>query len=204
MSDPLHPSTVAAFDFDNTLTTRDSLVPFLLRLKGFWKTAFFFTLLTPYFVCYLLGLYSRQEIKEQILSRFFKGCSFIELQKWGKSYADEELDSYVRREAMEKMAWHNSQGHRCIIVSASPDFYLLPWALRHGFEAALGSKLETAPDGTVTGKLEGINCWGVEKVRRLTHYLGASGYHTLYVYGDSLGDKELLALADYPFYGRFS
>jgi HAD superfamily phosphoserine phosphatase-like hydrolase len=88
-------------------------------------------------------------------------------------------------------------------VSASIDLYLRPWAERYGFEEILASTLEVDSKGNVTGKLKGKNCCGVEKTKRLTNYLGPKETYQLYAYGDSLGDQELLALADYPFYRSF-
>jgi phosphatidylglycerophosphatase C len=196
-------SIVAAFDFDHTLTNRDSLFPFLINVQGIWKTTYHLTVLGPAFVRFLLGNLSRQGMKEKILSRFIGGKSFTEVQALGQIYADRQLDQYLRPKAMKCLASHQAQGHRCILVSASLEFYLKPWAIRHGFEEVLASRLELTSSGHVTGRLVGLNCWGQEKERRLLDYLGPKEQYTLYVYGDSRGDREILALADYPFYHTF-
>ena len=195
-------TSIVAFDFDHTLIDRDSLLPFLYYHSGIVKASFNLFLLTPAFVQFLLGISSRQTTKEKILTKFFKGIPLDKLQGIGEKYAEEELDRYIKPEALEKVKWHKEQGHRCIIVSASLDFYLAPWAQRHGFETALSSVLATN-EGIVTGLLKGKNCWGPEKVKSLLHYLGPKENFLLYAYGDSQGDKELLALADYPFYCCF-
>lgn len=196
-------SPIAVFDFDHTLTNRESLVPFLFYVQGFWKTIYFFILLSPNFVRYLMGRLSRQEMKEKILSRFIGGKSFADVQALGKQYADNQLDRYLKPEAIKRLTWHQAQGHRCLLVSASLEFYLIPWAMRHGFEAIIASRLEVTPDGYVTGRLAGLNCWGPEKERRLLAYLDLVKLAQLYVYGDSRGDQEILALAHYPFYRKF-
>ncbi len=69
-----------------------------------------------------------------------------------------------------------------------------------GFDDVIATRLESHEDGTVTGKLSGANCFGSEKVRRLEALLGAREGYSLYAYGDSRGDKELLSSADYPYY----
>jgi phosphatidylglycerophosphatase C len=194
--------TVAAFDFDNTLTDRDSFLPFLFFTHGFWKTIYQLFLLTPYFLAFLIGLSSRQQVKEMIITRFFKGMPMGQLEALGKKYADEKLDHYVKAEGLKKIRWHLALGHRCVLVSAAPDFYLKYWGERHGFESTLSSKLAVSPNGQVTGKLEGANCWGPEKKRRLLEYLGPIEYE-LYAYGDSRGDEELLSMADFSFYRSF-
>ena len=199
---------IAVFDFDHTLTDRDSLLPFLFFAQGFWKTLYFLFLLIPSFIGYLIGLLSRQEIKERILTRFFGGDAFKEMQALGEYYAREQLDHYLKPEAIRRLVWHQSLGHRCLLVSASPEFYLVPWAKRHGFEAVLASILDVSSDGTMTGKLVGLNCWGPEKERRFLAYLAEVdgeplNVDQLYVYGDSRGDQEMLALAHHPFYRIF-
>jgi HAD superfamily hydrolase (TIGR01490 family) len=196
-------SIVAAFDFDHTLIDRDSLLPFLFYAQGSIKASAKLISLIPDFIRYLIRRLSRQEIKERILTCFFKGWNYSDLEELGREYAADVLDRYVKKEALQKLRWHQTQGHRCILVSASPNFYLSPWAGRHGFETVLSSVLQTDPQSHVTGHLIGINCWGPEKVRRLLDYLGPrEGFH-LYAYGDSRGDSELLAIADFPFYQSF-
>lgn len=197
-------SIIAIFDFDHTMTDRDSLLPFLFYMQGFWKTIYCLITLLPAFTRYLGGFLSRQGIKEKILTCFMAGKLFSNVQALGKNYAIQQLDCYLKPEALERLAWHQSQGHRCLLVSASLEFYLKPWAMRHGFEEVLGSRLEVTPTGVVTGRLIGLNCWGPEKERRLLGYLSSIEYTQLYVYGDSRGDQEILALADYPFYRKLS
>jgi HAD superfamily hydrolase (TIGR01490 family) len=199
----LRSSIVAAFDFDHTLIDRDSLLPFLIYIQGIWKTSYHLAVLGPAFVRYLTGHLSRQGVKEKILSRFMGGKLFTEVQALGQIYADQQLDDYLKPKAIERLAWHQAQGHRCILVSASLEIYLKPWAIRHGFEEVLASRLELTETGHIMGHLEGLNCWGSEKERRLLAYLGPKENYTLYVYGDSRGDQEMLALADYPHYHTF-
>jgi HAD superfamily hydrolase (TIGR01490 family) len=195
--------SVAVFDFDHTLTDRDSLFPFLFYVEGVWKTSYHLAALTPAFARFLIGHLSRQQIKEKILARFIGGRVFTEVQALGQDYAEKQLDLYLKSDAMQRLTWHQSQGHRCLLVSASLEFYLKPWAMRHGFEKVLASRIELTSTGEVTGRLVGLNCWGPEKERRLLAYLGPKENYQLYVYGDSRGDQDILALADYPFYRKF-
>ncbi|MBS0272732.1 MAG: HAD family hydrolase [Proteobacteria bacterium] len=195
---------IAVFDFDNTLTNRDSLVPFLFHIHGFWKTIYHFIALIPAFTGYFAGALSRQQIKERILTRFIGSRLFGDVQALGKIYADQQLDRYLKPEALKRLTWHQAQGHRCLLVSASLEFYLKPWAKRHGFEKVIASRLELTPTEHITGRLIGLNCWGPEKKRRLLAYLDSTTTQAqFYVYGDSRGDHEILALADYPFYRKF-
>lgn len=194
---------IAAFDFDHTLTNRDSLVPFLFLLKGRMAASCQLALLSPAFIRFLLGSLSRQEVKEKILTRFIGGMSMADLQSLGEEYAFHHLDRLIKPEALQRLSWHQEQGHRCVLISASLEFYLNPWGGLHGFEAVLASRLALDSKGCATGRLLGLNCWGAEKVRRLQEYLGPDKEYQLYVYGDSRGDKEVLELADFPFYRKF-
>lgn len=195
--------SVAAFDFDNTLTKRDSLLPFLFYLHGYIKTCYLLLSLLPSFVHFIAGNISRQEIKEKILTRFIGGMPLKKVEAAGKEYADKHLDCLLKQTGMQRLSWHHSQGHCTLLVSASPEFYLIPWARRHGFEAVLASRLETTEDGMITGRLIGLNCWGAEKRARLSEYLKGNPVGEIYAYGDSQGDREMLDMAHFPFYRSF-
>jgi HAD superfamily hydrolase (TIGR01490 family) len=97
---------------------------------------------------------------------------------------------------VERLGWHRSQGHEVVVVSASFTDYLRPVADRLGVDAVLATELEVV-DGRLTGRLAGANVRGAEKVRRLETWLGDEPAE-LWAYGDSSGDRELLARADHP------
>ncbi len=200
---PISKSIVAAFDFDHTLINRDSLLPFLFYTSGWRSTICFLIQLLPDFIKYAIRKKTRQQIKEIILTKFFKGQKIVELEKKGNDYAAQRLDRFVKQDALKRLHWHQQQGHYCVLVSASVDIYLSPWANRHGIDRVISSKLEETAEGLITGKLVGLNCRAKEKVRRLIEELGSKENYQLYVYGDSRGDRELLELADFSFYRRF-
>ncbi|CDR34374.1 HAD-IB family hydrolase [Criblamydia sequanensis] len=197
--------TIAAFDFDGTITTRDSLLPLLFFSNNISVTLLKLSLLAPYFLLFVLGLYSRQKTKEKILTSFFKGKTKEEMQLLGESYARSKLPSLVKKEALEKISWHASQGHRLFIVSASIDCYLTPWAKEKGFEGVISSKLDYDEQGRVKGTLLGQNCWGEEKVKKLFNAIQQDPSSViLYAYGDSKGDQALLNKANYSYYKKFN
>ncbi|MDD5180379.1 MAG: HAD-IB family hydrolase, partial [Gallionellaceae bacterium] len=194
---------VAAFDFDGTLTRRDTLLPFLLYLLGGAQVMRHALLLSPTLAGYGLGLINNGIAKERVFVQCLAGMEMDELQQQGERFAALVLPGLLRQEALQRLEWHRQQGHRCVAISASLALYVQPWALRAGFDGVIATHLETREDGRISGKLSGKNCFGIEKVRRLEALLGPRSGYTLYAYGDSRGDKELLSSADYAYYRQF-
>lgn len=193
--------TIAVFDFDGTITTGDSFLPLLITCFGWKKTLWKLFLISPMLILFPLGIITRQRAKEATLTKFFRGWTLQDLEKVCQSFAKEKLPEQVKPEALKRIAWHRSQNHPLILVSASIDVYLKPWGKEAGFEHVIASLVETA-DGKITGKLVGKNCRCEEKVRRLQEVLGDLSLYEIYAYGDSDGDRELLAAADHPFYRK--
>lgn len=198
-----HRAVVAAFDFDGTITDRESLLPFLRSFCGTRSLFINGIKLLPYYALFLLGHLSRQRIKEHVISVFLAGIDSQTLKEQGRLYAAKNLKHYIRPKAIERLRWHQKRGDLCILISASLDFYLKPWAEHYQFDDLICSQLEISKEGIVTGRLQGTNCWGEEKVRRLIEQVGPKAQYYLYAYGDSRGDRELLELADEPFFRPF-
>lgn len=191
---------IAAFDFDNTLTKRDSLVPFLCATIGKRKTYLSLLKLIPNFLSFVLKKTSRQCVKEAILTTTLAGFSQEFLEKKGTEFAAQLPYSFFKKPVLERLRWHQEQNHECILVSAGLDIYLQPWGKLNGFSIVIASKCAFDSQNKLTGQLEGSNCWGPEKVKRLVEKIGSPENQVLYVYGDSQGDAELLSIADFPFY----
>jgi len=193
--------TVAAFDFDGTVTYIDSFFVFLLVSVNAFRLIFGMLRLFPTFIGYLLGRMTRPMVKERLLTEFFAGVPQEELDRLAERYALGALNRIVRPQARDRIQWHQQHGHACYLVSASFEFYLLPWAKQQGMTGVIASRYEVE-EGKITGKLKGVNCRGSEKVRRLTQELGDLDHLCLYAYGDSDGDREMLAAADHAFYRK--
>jgi len=193
---------IAAFDFDGTLSYRDTLLPFAAFVKGNFKMALDVAYELPILTSCLFKIDVRQSAKEALLARFFGGMPIQKLRQFGKQFARGPLPSKLRPEALKCLKWHQDQGHSCVLISANLDVYLEPWGELMGFQHIITSRLD-APNGIVNGKLIGRNVWGPEKAKRLLELLGPKNQYELYVYGDSRGDRDLLALADHSYFRRF-
>jgi HAD superfamily hydrolase (TIGR01490 family) len=192
--------TVAAFDFDGTLTRRDSLLPFLRHYVGTARFLAMMAAMSPVLAAYLLRAMRNDRAKEAVLRRFLGGEALADVDAAGESFALRRLPALLRAEAFERFTWHKAQGHTCILVSASLIHYLRPWSRRVGFDHVIASRLEIDADRRVTGRLVEGNCYGAEKARRLRSLLATMATRTLFAYGDSRGDREMLELADHSYY----
>ena len=88
-----------------------------------------------------------------------------------------------------------------LLASASLDVYLEPLGELLGADGVVCTILEQGAHGRLTGRLVGENCRGGEKARRVREWLRSSGLEdaTLWAYGDSDGDTELLELAHHAY-----
>lgn len=192
---------IAAFDFDGTITRRDTVVPFLVRAFGLVPVVRAVVAVAPLAVRARLGRgpagrHHRDVVKAAVLRRVAAGHPAEQVAEAGERFA-RSLDRRLRPEVIEQVRWHREQGHELVIVSASLLAYLVPFAAAHGFHHVIGVGLEAGPDGRLTGELDGPNVRGPEKAIRLRSWLGDEPV-SLWAYGNSSGDAELLALADVP------
>jgi HAD superfamily hydrolase (TIGR01490 family) len=193
---------VAFFDFDGTLTRRDSLLPFLWRISGPWAFILNGTVLLPTLLRYTLGALKNGPAKERVLGQFLAGKPVEEIHAMAESFAAERVPSLLDPEATSRFRWHQEQGHTTVLITASPELYVRPWAETEGFDDVIGTRLETE-DGTFTGRFATPNCYGPEKTRRLEAEAPNLSGATMYAYGNSRGDRELLEMADHGFYQSF-
>jgi phosphatidylglycerophosphatase C len=186
---------VAAFDFDGTLARRDSLVPFLRQVRGTPRVLAASALAG-------VGARDRDTLKVAVIGHLFRGVPADRVARLGEDYVPTLLER-LRPGMLERVRWHQAEGHAVVIVSASLGAYLRPLAERLGLDAALAVELVTDADGILTGELVGrLNTRGPEKVARLRAWseqrYGPATDIELWAYGDSSGDAEMLALADHP------
>jgi phosphatidylglycerophosphatase C len=190
---------VAAFDVDGTLTTADCVVPFLRRTVG-TRTLVRRMLRTPVGLTRAGARRDRDALKAASAAATFRGLPIELVEADARLFAREVHDRRLRREVVQSLHGHADAGHTVLLVSASFEVYLRPLAELLGAHDVLAVRLEVDENGILTGGLEGANCRGPEKVVRVHDWLerhagGRAAVH-LTAYGDSRGDRELLADAD--------
>lgn len=195
-------NTLALFDFDGTITNKDSMFDFLKYSSS--KNTYYLGLvkLSPILLAYLLKIVPNGVAKERLLCHFFSGMRAIEFHSIADKYALEKIDNITRKSAMNAIDWHKSKGHRVVVVTASIECWIKKWCEKNDIEL-IGTRLEII-DGKITGLFSTKNCNGPEKVRRIEERYPLVEYEFIYAYGDSYGDKQMLEVANQKHYRLFS
>lgn len=193
---------LALFDFDGTISKRDSFIDFIIFAVGLSRFIISSIFLSPVVVFYKLHIISNSKAKEVIFSHFFKGWNINRFEYVANRYSMEKLPALIKASASKKLLWHKKKGHVVVIVSASLEAYLRNWCKAHNFDL-----IATQPEhkcGKLTGKFFTKNCYGTEKSRRVKKEYTLDLYDCIYAYGDSRGDEEMLQLADKRYYKNFN
>lgn len=198
------PPTVAAFDFDGTLARGGSEFTFLLRVRGLLPVMAALLRHSPKLVRgMLLGGPAADTGKQALFMQLLAGQPAGRVDRVGAAFARDHLRRRLRPEVHDRLAWHRSQGHRVVIVSASPECYVRAAGEQLGADDTLATRLQIG-GGLLTGRFDGRNCRGPEKFIRLEGWLRAQGFHddgggrpVVWAYGNSRGDLRLLDSADH-------
>jgi phosphatidylglycerophosphatase C len=185
---------LVAFDFDGTLTVRDSFTAFLAWRFGLGRFVAGGMKLLPE----VAGYPFRRDpgrLKAAAAAIFLRGVTRSEIETDARRFAEAEAPRLFRPDALR--AWRRWQGRgaRLLIVTATPDSVVAPFARGLGADRLIATALEFDEHDRATGRLQGKNCRGEEKVRRLRAEFGED-VRLEAAYGDTNADKPMLALAD--------
>ncbi len=193
---------IAIFDIDYTITKKETLMEFFkyyikkdIRAIRFLPRAIY---------CggmYLLKFYDEKMVKEKFL-KFIDGISEDELDKIVESFYTEKLSNLLYSDAMDMMKKLKAEGYDIYLISASPEFYINKFYNVKEVDRVIGTKFKFN-DGKFLRQMDGINCKGEEKVRRLKEVLKEEkievDFKESYMFSDSLSDKPLLDLVGKPY-----
>lgn len=193
---------LAAFDVDGTLTTQDCVVPFLRLVAGTWSIGTDLLRQAGQTAPAVLRR-DRDALKVLAARAAFRGRPVPEVGRHAAAFARMVHDTRLRSDTVATLRGHQEAGDIVLLVSASFEVYLRPLGGLLGVDDVLAARLVVGDDRCFTGELNGPNCRGPEKVRRLHAWLdehhgeigGRAGVHVT-AYGDSTGDRELLLDAD--------
>lgn len=193
-----HGMALALFDFDGTITTRETMPDFLRRSVPRRRLVIGWLLLAPLVLGYRLRLVSGTLVRRVVVRFGYRGVPTSALAAAGRAFARDDLPGVLRPEAMQRIAWHQAEGHTVVVVSGGLDVYLAPWCEAQGLEL-LCSSLDHRK-GVLTGRYQGRQCVRKEKVRRVRERYDLAAFTEVYAYGDTPEDRDLLGIATRKYY----
>lgn len=208
---------IYCFDFDGTLTTSDTLLEFIKYAKGRGRFLMVFLMYSPLLVLMKLHLYPNWKAKQQIFAHLFAGMRIEKFDALCRGFA-EESQHLLRPKGITLMHEALVAGAQVFIVSASIDNWVRPFFEIRNLKGiqVLGTQIEVV-DGKLTGRFKTRNCYGEEKVNRIIQTLTTNqapggdtvpqnsirSQYEIEAFGDSRGDKEMLAFAHQGHYKPF-
>lgn len=192
---------VAVFDLDRTITRYGTYVPFL------WSVALRHPLRLLYAgpilltaIAYKLGFITRKRLKEFMLSRVLGGASRAEVEAWAAAFVARCTARGIRPGARRAIQEHKDRGDHLVLATASLDLYVSRFGAYFGFDTVVATKAVWHEAGRISGKIDGENCYGAEKLRRLeTDLPELRGDYLVFAYSDSHADLPMLRWADRAF-----
>ena len=186
---------VAVFDFDGTITRKDTMFDFIRHAKGTMSLYLGIVIFAPMIALMFMKIIDNHQCKQKLLSWYFKGMKYSVFKHFGETYAA-RVGDLVRPDVVEIFRQRKQEGCTIYVVSASIREWVAPFCLALGVEEVLSTEMEVGSDGRLTGKFSTHNCFGAEKVRRLAAKEPDRSEYYLYAYGDSRGDREMFKFAD--------
>ena len=188
------------FDFDGTITKKDTLPAFAKYAVGcfFYYKAILCCL--PWLFIYKLGLYSNGKAKQRLFRALYKGLSVNFINQKAIGFSDFCFQNeYLRTDIIQRVKECQENGDLIIIITASMENKVIPFALKLGIPHLLGTTIETK-DGIITGNFSSLNCFGMEKVNRLVQLFPNRNMYHITLYSDSKQDEPLMNFCDGGYY----
>ena len=190
--------SIAFFDFDGTITNKDTMLELIKFHFGSYKFLKGMIYALPWIAGMKTKLVSHQSAKEKLLSFFFKGMPEEEFIKICNDFSSNKLPELIRESAIKKIKEYQKDQIPVVVVTASAEHWVKEWC-RSVNVSCIASQMELV-NGRLTGKLIGKNCNNEEKVIRIENNYSLAYYDEVYCYGDSSGDAKMLQQATHAFY----
>ena len=194
------------FDVDFTITKKETLMQFFkYMIHKDKKNIKFLPRAIFSGIMYCIGIYDEKKVKETFL-KFIDGIDEKELSYIVKEFYSDVLSNILYEDAIKMMRELKSKGYKIYLISASPEFYLNEFYSFKEVDKIIGTKFKFK-DGKFIREMDGYNCKGEEKVRRLMEELKKDNievdFKDSYMFSDSLSDKPLLDLVGHPYLINF-
>jgi len=188
---------LAIFDVDYTITRKETLIElYKYVISKDIKNIRFLPRAIYSGIMYKIGIYDEKKVKESFL-KFIDKIDEKDLSILVKNYYRDVLENILYQDAISMMRKLKGQGYKIYLISASPEFYLNELYSIKEVDVIIGTRF-SMEDGKFLRKMDGANCKGEEKVKRLKEFLNNENievdYKNSYMFSDSLSDKPLLDL----------
>lgn len=193
--------TLAIFDFDGTITTKDTLFEFIRFYHGSSKFTLGFLLLAPVLILYKLKIIPNWRAKEFVLTHFFKNERIDSFNEKCRNFAEQVLPKLIRPLAMKAIRQYKEDKATVVVVSASPENWVKPWCALYDLHC-IATRLKDS-DNLITGRILGKNCYGKEKVVQIKKQFDLQQYKNIHTFGDTPGDRPMLSLGNTSQYKPF-
>ncbi|EHJ01530.1 HAD-superfamily subfamily IB hydrolase, TIGR01490 [Clostridium sp. DL-VIII] len=193
---------LAIFDIDYTITKKETLMElFKYVIKNDKSNIRFLPRAIYCGMMYGLKVYDEKKVKETFL-KFIDGINEQDLAVLVKKFYHEKLSTILYEDALKMMKRLKKEGYEVYLISASPEFYINEFYNIKEVDKIIGTKF-SFDNGTFVRKMDGENCKGEEKVRRLQEVIKNEkievDFKESYMFSDSLSDKPLLDLVGKPY-----
>jgi phosphatidylglycerophosphatase C len=191
--------SLALFDFDGTITTKDTFIEFIKFTEG--RRGFYWGIFkkSPLLLLYALKIIPNYLAKQKLFASFYQDTESTIFNNWAKDFK-KYIDGIIKPKALQRLEFHRNQGHRILIVSAGLENMIEPWCQANSIEL-IATKIEFS-NGRLTGKFASKNCYADQKVVRIKEVLNINEYDKIYAYGNSKGDLAMLDLANERHYDK--
>ena len=181
------------FDFDGTLTYKDTM---FLYLKYYNPSKYYvqFAKHIPLFILLKLKLLDAEKVKKSFISSILKGQTKNNIEARSQKFFEIYYPKIFRENALEFIKNIDSEKTKSLIVSASLDIWVQPFADK--LKIKLLSTEAEFQNNIFTGEFRTPNCNGEEKVVRIKKAIDGQRFDKILSFGDTAGDKPMLQFAD--------
>lgn len=189
--------TIAFFDLDYTLLDTSSGLLYIREIVRqrripLWRVGYIGLI-------YKMGLLKSGQAHSRLITHVAR-LGREEAARFFAEWVPRQIFPHLTQPGKTRIEWHQEQGHRVVIISASITEIVRPVAEHLGVDY-LSTRLATE-NGYYTGQLTGPDCYGPGKLYWARQWAAANGLDfeqaAGYFYTDSASDLPLLEAVAHP------
>ena len=182
------------FNFDGTLTSRNTFLQLLIDAGGWQSMALNMLKESPALLLYALGMKNKGRMKEQLFGRFFEWWAEEKFTSLCE-FSAKKNKHLLRPDMMQLMDNAIGKGEQVVVVTSNFEPLVREYLKDYPQVQIISTTLDIY-QGRLSGRFKSPLCAGMEKVRRLLELFPDKRTYNLTVYGNAKEDVELLDLAD--------